>query len=165
MNVILSIVNYTPVISSLYAVHALDDYNMENYLDGEEFKTYDDVEKYHEELYLTGILWDLYEKIADEIFYLMFNNRKILLLFNDMIAQRMDRINLVDFDEEEYEQAAKYFTKAGILKRVHIPEWCKKAVYFRDRGRCCLCHKDLSGIVSMNNKTITIILCPLRRAA
>lgn len=144
-----------------YAANVLGHYGMDNCLDGEEFKSYEDVEKYHNELYLTGILLDLYEVIADEIFYLMFNNRKVLLLFNDMIAQHMKDIDLVDFDEKEYEQAIKLFTKAGILKRVKIPEWCKKAVYFRDRGRCCLCHKDLSGTLSLNNKNHYDHIIPL----
>ena len=32
----------------------------------------------------------------------------------------------------------------GTLKRQRIPNWVKKAVYFRDRGQCVLCGKDLS---------------------
>ncbi|MGN6603027.1 MAG: HNH endonuclease [Ginsengibacter sp.] len=58
----------------------------------------------------------------------------------------------IDFTDNEDSDIRKHFTKAGTLKRVRIPEWCKKAVFFRDRGHCCICNKDLSGSLSINNK-------------
>ena len=39
----------------------------------------------------------------------------------------------------------------GVLKRVNIPEWAKRAVFFRDRGMCAQCQRDLSGIVNLES--------------
>jgi hypothetical protein len=133
-----------------YAEIVLENYGMsDSSFDNSNIKSYADVEEFHTELYESGILQDLYEKIADEIFYIMFNNRYALLEFNFVIAQHIQDIVFSDNEESDIE---RYFTKAGTLKRVPIPEWCKKAVFFRDRGHCCLCNKDLSGTLSINNK-------------
>lgn len=133
-----------------YAEMVLENYDLsDDSFDYSNIKSYVDVEKYHTQLYESGILLDLYQKIADEIFYIMFNNRHALLEFNYVIAQSIQDI---DFCDDEHNEITKYFTKAGTLKRIPIPEWCKKAVFFRDRGHCCFCDKDLSGTLSSNNK-------------
>ena len=31
-----------------------------------------------------------------------------------------------------------------------MPEWVKRAVFYRDRGRCVLCGKDLSGQLAIS---------------
>jgi 5-methylcytosine-specific restriction endonuclease McrA len=46
---------------------------------------------------------------------------------------------------------AAFFARSGVLRRVHIPEWVKRAVYFRDRGRCVFCRQDLSGLVKIHS--------------
>ena len=60
--------------------------------------------------------------ISDEMFYLLFQNREFLLNFNDMVA------------------SFNYFR----MERINIPKWVKRAVFFRDKGRCVFCGKDLS---------------------
>jgi HNH endonuclease len=107
---------------------------------------YSDVEAYRDDLILTGTLEELYDKIAKEVFYLMFNNREALLKFNYIVAEHMT----VDIREIEDIKIQKLFNKNGYLKRVRIPEWCTKAVFFRDRGKCCLCTRNLSGTLSIN---------------
>lgn len=57
----------------------------------------------------------------------------------------------VQVDEIDDPDAKKLFNSKGRLKRVNIPEWAKRAVFFRDRGRCCLCFKDLTGIISLKS--------------
>jgi len=139
-----------------YAEMVLESYGMSNgTFNSTDMKSYDEVEKYHTELYESGILLDLYETIADEVFYVMFNNREILLHFNHIMAKQVlfvDFSNPWDSNNNDENNTLKYFTKTGRLKRVRIPGWCKKAVYFRDRGRCCICNKDLSGTLSINNQ-------------
>src|SRR3546814_20659888 len=38
----------------------------------------------------------------------------------------------------------------GRLARVRPPKWAQSAVFFRDRGRCVLCEKDLTGLMSID---------------
>jgi len=83
-------------------------------------------------------LWD---KITDEVFHLLFANRGFLFTFNKSLAAYLehntDRI------------PPKYRNKGGRVKRSkYIPSWTKKAVFFRDRGRCVHCLRDLSGLLS-----------------
>ncbi|MEX6691015.1 HNH endonuclease signature motif containing protein [Danxiaibacter flavus] len=129
-----------------YVDSVLEEYGIKNYSLMLDVKNYADIERHHEELVESGILEVLYEVIANEIFHIMFNNREVLLRFNLLIAQKIHDNN------NDKGESAKYFNKNGFLKRVGIPAWCKKAVYFRDRGRCCFCLKNLNGILSIHNQ-------------
>ena len=136
--------------SSLYADIVLKQFGITNYsleeVIGERKPLqYSDVEEYHDELRLIGILEELYQKITNEIFYLLFNNRDVLLRYNSMVAQQMDFESNKTI-EDDY--VRRYFNKKGYLRTVRVPEWCKRSVFFRDRGKCCLCLKDLSGLLS-----------------
>ena len=70
------------------------------------------------------------DKIAEEMFYILFMNRDFLLYFNHY----MSRTHEVNFS------------------RIHMPEWVKRAVFYRDRGRCVLCGKDLSGQLAISGE-------------
>ena len=118
-------------------------------MEGKSKVRWEDIEKYHEDLHLSGTLEELYEKLANEVFYLMFNNRGTLLSFNAIVARYVSEIHYSDLDEDEIK---RLFKRSGFLKRARIPEWCKKAVFFRDRGRCAMCGKDLSGLFSVKLK-------------
>lgn len=63
------------------------------------------------------------DRIAEEMFYILFLNRKFLQHFNYYMSH----------------------THEKKFARVYLPEWVKRAVFYRDRGRCVLCGKDLSG--------------------
>jgi hypothetical protein len=108
---------------------------------------YSDIEAYRDDLILTGVFEELLDKIANEIFYIMFNNRQALLQFNYIVAEHMP----VEINKIEEVSVRKLFTNKGYLKRVRVPDWCKHAVYFRDRGKCCFCSKDLSGVLNIHN--------------
>ncbi|HEX2907840.1 MAG TPA: HNH endonuclease [Phototrophicaceae bacterium] len=82
----------------------------------------------------------LWEKITEEVFHILFGNRTFLLQFNLALADYL-RYSSVKIPPQ-------YLDKKGVIKRQHIPQWVKKAVYFRDQGRCVLCQKDLSGLLS-----------------
>lgn len=107
--------------------------------------TQDDLDDYLEETWL-GEAWErLLEQSTAEVFLILFQNRSLLLLFNDMMSDHVRSTRLSDLDEPYRSR----FRKDGALKRAPIPKWARKAVYFRDRGRCVLCRADLSGILSL----------------
>ena len=82
----------------------------------------------------------LWEKLTEEVFHLLFGNRAFLLRFNKAIARYLfDRKHLIP---------KEYLDENGTIKRHSLYSWVKKAVYFRDQGRCVLCQKDLSGLLS-----------------
>lgn len=74
---------------------------------------------------------DIFEEvvwqIATEMEHILFNNRDFLLRFNQ-------------------QQSAAFETNKR--KRKAIPEWVKKAVMYRDNGKCVFCKKDLSSAFS-----------------
>ena len=102
---------------------------------------------YYEYLYKTGPLKYLLEKISNEAFFVLFLNRPFLYQFYKQISNKTKEIKIVDLPEN-----IKYlFKQDGILKRVNIPVWSRKAVFFRDRGLCSNCQKDISGLVNIQN--------------
>lgn len=88
---------------------------------------------------------ELLERVVREVFFVLFQNRGLLLLFNEMMAAQMIDADTWTVPTED----CKHFTSKGSLKRARMPKWVKKAVYFRERGHCVICHSDLSGIVSI----------------
>jgi hypothetical protein len=106
----------------------------------------DSIADYYSFLRDEGTLERLFGSITNEVFFLAFMNRGLLLKFNQLIA-----FYVSDFDNLKMSYK-KYFREKGVLKRNRIPSWARKAVYFRDRGTCSLCRKDLSGLVSINSK-------------
>ncbi|MGN6603437.1 MAG: hypothetical protein ACTHK8_13370 [Ginsengibacter sp.] len=68
-----------------YAEMLLENYSMrDGSFDSSQVKSYADVEDFHTELYESGLLLDLYEKIADEIFYIMCRFRTMLTHRSDL---------------------------------------------------------------------------------
>lgn len=84
------------------------------------------------------ILW---EKITDEVFHLIFANRAFLLQFNLALANYLKSGKVC--------VPAEYLDAKGVIKRQsYIPGWVKRAVFYRDQGRCVLCQTDLTGLLS-----------------
>jgi hypothetical protein len=83
----------------------------------------------------------LWEAITDEVFHLLFANRRFLLNFNQSLANCLG--------DGEISIPSDCQGENGHIKRDgYIPSWLKKAVYLRDHGRCVLCQKDLTGLIS-----------------
>jgi hypothetical protein len=96
----------------------------------------------------------MWERMADDIFYLLFGNRSFLLRFNMMLADYL-RKGHVAIPKE-------YLDDKGVLKRqANVPAWVKKAVYYRDHGRYVFCQKDLSGLLSTDRKVHYDHMVPL----
>jgi hypothetical protein len=106
-----------------------------------------DLSDYYTDLRLTGPYDTLLERAVNEVFFVIFQNRRLLLIFNDMIARQVEDSE----PDEAPDEYRGYFASSGVLKRVTIPSWVKRAVFFRDRGFCALCNRDLSGILNISN--------------
>ena len=109
----------------------------------------DDVQSYLSDLGLYGPYEELVERTAREVFFTIFGNRRLLLQFNQIVAEKVASLKLDELDSEQLEIATKRLERPGVLHRADPPEWVRRAVFFRDRGRCAACHVDLSGIVSL----------------
>jgi HNH endonuclease len=86
----------------------------------------------------------LWERMADEVFHLLFGNRGFLLTFN---------VELAAFRQERGDTPSH---------RCAIPQWVKRAVYFRENGKCALCKSDLSGLVAVDPKQHYDHIVPLK---
>ncbi|MDT4288003.1 HNH endonuclease [Methylomonas sp. MO1] len=107
----------------------------------------DDVHDYHTDLRLTGELDDLMTQLANEVFYVLFSNRTLLARLNGYIAGVVGEIGRDQLQGDD----ALLLQKDGVPTRAYIPEWARRAVYFRDRGMCASCNTDLSGLVSVSS--------------
>jgi hypothetical protein len=111
----------------------------------------DDFYEYYNELLLCSDIEGLFNTISEEVFYILFNNRQLLMLFNVIVSQYIQELDSNSFDDD-FQDYLKYLSKEGQLKREKIPEWIKKAVFFRDRGKCCNCKSDLSGTLTIHGE-------------
>jgi hypothetical protein len=81
---------------------------------------------------------ELFDKMADEVFYILFGNREFLLAFNNLTAETIAGTTF----------PKNYLTPKGTIKRTAIPKWVKTAVFHRDKGRCVFCNIDLTGLIN-----------------
>ena len=133
--------------------YEIDDNNFESFLK-ENSKSLltaddDDIYYYFQDLRLCQVYDDLLDKMSEEIFFILFLNRKLLQRFNDLVASKISEHIISDEDENDDEGLDAYFAQDGVLKRVTIPVWVQRAVLHRDRGMCTNCNKDVSGLVSI----------------
>ena len=78
---------------------------------------------------------------AQSAFEILFNDREFLYEFQLQLKEVIQR--------DDTPHPAKYYEDNGRVKRPgYLPQWLRKAVYLRDRGRCQHCFKDVSGIVN-----------------
>jgi len=119
----------------------------------------DNIYGYYENLILSGPVDELMERITREVFHIMFLNRVVLREFNEHIAH----IITSSFIEEFSLEKRRLFSRDGVLGRHSIPEWAKHAIFHRDKGRCTLCNKDVSGVISLQNANNYDHIVPLAR--
>lgn len=83
----------------------------------------------------------LWEKVTDEVFHLLFANRGFLMQFNESLA--------VFLSSGKIKIPREFLDTKGVISRQsHVPRWAKNAIYCRDQGRCVLCQRDLTGLLS-----------------
>ena len=78
----------------------------------------------------------LFQIIAIEVVHILFANKSFLLEFNKLARKNFNEI------------PTELLSEKGTIKRIAIPQWVKKAVFYRDYGHCVFCNKDLTGIFS-----------------
>ncbi len=82
--------------------------------------------------------------MAEAAFEILFNDKVFLHEFQ-LYLQKIIKNN-------NYSNISKNINKKGFINRLHyLPKWLQKAIYFRDRGRCQICMKDVSGQVYQFN--------------
>ncbi|WP_251553992.1 HNH endonuclease [Neobacillus muris] len=82
--------------------------------------------------------------VIDDIFTVLFSNKLFLFEFNSQLRELI--INLKVNDSPEY------LKKDGVIKRCkYIPQWLKRGVFMRDKGRCQICGTDLTKILNLDN--------------
>lgn len=87
----------------------------------------------------------LWEKMTDDVFHLLYANRAFLLQFNQSLAKYLQ--------SGEVNLPTEYLDEKGVLKRQsYFPSWLKKAVFYRDQGKCVLCQRDLSGLLNTDQR-------------
>jgi hypothetical protein len=89
---------------------------------------------------LANRLEDPITRLVDGAFHILFSDRSALLSFQQLLADIIRGLPIADYDG---------FREPGILRRPsYLPAWLKRAVYHRDKGRCQLCHRDLTGVIN-----------------
>lgn len=107
----------------------------------------DTLHGYYSDMLFAGPFDELLDHLSDELFALLFANRSAMQKFNEYCCGHVQML-CVDEAPDEFKT---YFARDGVLKRTNIPAWARRAVFFRDRGRCSSCRKDISGTVSISN--------------
>lgn len=117
----------------------------------------DEYYEYWNEIQLFEDVEGLLERIADEVFFVLFANRSFLCSFNGLLASHIDDL-VPPFGEAGLD---KLFAGPGVLRRVNIPGWAREAVEFRDRGRCAYCKVKLGSIHTPINRANFDHMVPL----
>lgn len=95
---------------------------------------------------------DLFNVISNEIVHILFSNKGLLVKFNQLVADKLSNESIIPTEN---------LTEKGTIKRCNIPQWVKKAVFHRDKGKCVFCNKDLTGIITTMNATNFDHIIPL----
>ena len=95
---------------------------------------------------------DLFDVISNEIVHILFLNKGLLVGFNQLVADMISNESIIP---------AESLTNKGTIKRCNIPQWVKKAIFHRDKGRCVFCNKDLTGIITTLNPSNFDHIIPL----
>jgi hypothetical protein len=114
-----------------YAVHTMP---FEDFLRSKFPEEKDEQEAFHPwMLDQENAFEQLWNRMTDEVFHILFGNRGFLLNFN---------LALAEYRKQRGDSPSP---------RCAIPQWVKKAVYFRENDKCALCKRDLSGLVALDS--------------
>lgn len=103
-----------------------------------------------------GEIETLWEYMTSEVFELLFANRRFLMTFNLSLAEYLEGAQSCVYPGE--------FTGLGRIPRAkNVPNWLKKAIYCRDHGRCVLCYRDLTGLLSTDHALQYDHMVPLKK--
>ncbi|GGQ58835.1 hypothetical protein GCM10010267_22580 [Streptomyces griseorubens] len=95
---------------------------------------------------LTQPYMDFLRQVSEEVFFVMFTNRGTLQKLHEYLAYYVTE-NDYAYVFAEHPALAGFYTKSGRLQRRNPPKWARRAVFFRDRGMCTACRRDISGLL------------------
>ncbi len=82
----------------------------------------------------------VYDDIIESTFFLLYQNKKFLLKFHLFFSELVKEKLLPD----------NYYNSQGhVIRKVYLPKWLKNAIFYRDRGRCQICYKDLTNLINL----------------
>lgn len=81
---------------------------------------------------------DALDELTDEVFHILFNDVGFLQKFNQLCANYIESSG---FGEE-------FKTRRGTLKRVSLPVWTRRAIFYRDKGECRSCKRSLAALIN-----------------
>lgn len=80
--------------------------------------------------------------ITHSAYHILIYNKLFLAHFHTLLAKVVnDPIIKVKY--------ATHYDAAGYISRVKLNSWIKKAIYFRDKGCCVICKRDVSGLLNL----------------
>jgi 5-methylcytosine-specific restriction endonuclease McrA len=105
--------------------------------------TYNDIDEHIYEL--DALINEAAKIIAEPTFHLLFSDREFLVSFQALVSAEIAKTDI--------SRQPDLFQRTGILKRPrHLPQWLRKAVFLRDKGRCQSCFVDLTGTMALDPK-------------
>jgi len=77
--------------------------------------------------------------ITEATFHILFADRDFLFSFSKFVGGFIKELGPGD---------SAIFKKKSVVKRSdYIPKWLRNAIFHRDKGRCQICTKDLTGLI------------------
>ena len=119
----------------------LDGYDIK-YEEQEDFEYFDEFESddnYHDYIF-EKVVNEVQPKIINEVFTLLFSDRSLLLEMNKRISGVIKKAKKTDYPTLLKEDGK-------VIRNTYWPTWLKKALVYRDKGRCAICLCDISGIM------------------
>lgn len=136
-----------------YELEMLFDYYGLNYKDLRD-KYKDDDYTYVRELY-ERYLDQLVGVIVEDVFSVLYNDKNFLFKFNQQVSSIISQYKVEDYPN--------FLKEDGVIKRCeYFPEWLKKGVFHRDKGRCQICSTDLTKILNLDNSENYDHIIPLK---
>jgi hypothetical protein len=119
--------------------------------------TEDDICDYLDALVESGEYENLLEAVVEDVFSILFQDRTLLEVFNDIMANQVSESELDEIDEEYRE----FFSEPGILKESPVPLWVKEEVNSRDQGQCVNCQSEIPDIFDKDQSDRFCHIVPL----
>lgn len=116
--------------------------------------TVDGVEGHRDEL--DAMMKEASRIEAKAAFEILFQDKDFLFRFHSRIKEVL-RLSDTTYDPQYQDSERK------ILRAAYLPEWLKNGVFFRDKGRCQKCFKDVSGTLHVDNKLHLDHILPLNQ--
>lgn len=89
---------------------------------------------------LDDLLESVSRSISEAAFHVLFADRDFLFQFSNFVGRFIRDLDITVSD---------IFKKKSVIKRhPYIPKWLRNAIFHRDKGRCQICTRDLTGLMA-----------------